>query len=260
MRVLYPSDPFNKKVPDESYQEEYDAAVAIGLNCSLFSSEDFELGTFQPFPTFEEKEDILYRGWMLGVQRYAQLCKSIISKGGKPLTSPQDYQQCHHLPGWYELCKNFTPETIFLQKDSNFVESLAGLNWPGYFVKDYVKSLTTTRGSVAKAPEEVAEVVSLIESYRGKIEGGVCIRRFEELLPESEERYFVFHNRAYARDGKIPELVQHIAKLVSCPFFSVDVVLSKDGTLRLIELGDGQVSDRKQWPADRFVKMLRVGS
>ncbi|WP_334313903.1 ATP-grasp domain-containing protein, partial [Pseudomonas aeruginosa] len=39
-------------------------------------------------------------------------------------------------------------------------------------------------------------------------------------------------------------------------FFSVDVVESTSGELRLMELGDGQVSDRKQWPAARFAAML----
>jgi hypothetical protein len=36
----------------------------------------------------------------------------------------------------------------------------------------------------------------------------------------------------------------------------VDVAERSDGTLRIIELGDGQVSDRKHWPTARFVQML----
>jgi len=44
----------------------------------------------------------------------------------------------------------------------------------------------------------------------------------------------------------VPKIVQTIAPRIDSPFFSVDVVLSTDGTPRLIELGDGQVSDRKQ--------------
>ena len=37
MHYLYPSDPFDKKRPDEDYQEEYEAALAGGLKCCLFS-------------------------------------------------------------------------------------------------------------------------------------------------------------------------------------------------------------------------------
>jgi hypothetical protein len=87
-------------------------------------------------------------------------------------------------------------------------------------------------------------------------EGGVCVRRFESLLPNTEERYFVFKGTAYGRDGLVPDLVDKIAAAIDSPFFSVDTVLSADGDLRLIELGDGQVSDRKLWSAETFAKMF----
>jgi hypothetical protein len=102
-------------------------------------------------------------------------------------------------------------------------------------------------------------VVALIEQYRGAVEGGVCIRRFEKLAVETEERYFVFNGRAYGREENVPPLVQDVAKRIKSSFFSVDVVASESGELRLIELGDGQVSDRKKWPADKFASMLSEG-
>lgn len=80
---------------------------------------------------------------------------------------------------------------------------------------------------------------------------------FEPLKPETEERYFVLDGRAFGRNGEVPALVHEVARRVPCPFFSVDLVASQTGALRLVELGDGQVSDRKQWPADRFVAMLQ---
>ncbi|MFZ6801028.1 hypothetical protein [Undibacterium sp. Di24W] len=46
MRFLYPCDPFNKKKPDEAYEEDFLAAQAAGLSCSLYSAEDFEQGEF----------------------------------------------------------------------------------------------------------------------------------------------------------------------------------------------------------------------
>ncbi len=99
-------------------------------------------------------------------------------------------------------------------------------------------------------------MVDLIERYRGQLEGGVCIRELEDLLPETEERYFVFRGKAFARDGVVPELVKDIARRIESPFFSVDIVLTREGTPRLIELGDGQVSDRKKWPASTFIEAL----
>ncbi|WP_427198587.1 ATP-grasp domain-containing protein [Pseudomonas aeruginosa] len=73
---------------------------------------------------------------------------------------------------------------------------------------------------------------------------------------ETEERYFVLHGRAHGRLDTVPTLVEQVAQRIDCPFFSVDVVESASGELRLMELGDGQVSDRKQWPAARFAAML----
>ena len=148
----------------------------------------------------------------------------------------------------------FVPQDL---RANDFAAALADTGWTACFVKDYVKSLTTQRGSVARNADEVIEILTLIERYRGALEGGVCLREFEPLKPETEERYFVLDGRAFDRNGEVPALVHEVARRVPCPFFSVDLVASETGALRLVELGDGQVSDRKQWPADRFVAMLQ---
>lgn len=256
MRLLFPCDPFDKSAVDENYVEEWQAAVAIGMACSLFSFEDFEEGIFRPRPAFAEGEAIVYRGWMLRPARYAALVGACAAQGTKSLASAAQYRHCHYLPEWYATCAGDTPETLFAARDADFVAAVAGKDWPAFFVKDYVKSLTSTRGSVAATAQDIASVVDLIEQYRGEIEGGVCIRRFEQLLPETEERYFVWRGRAHGREGSVPELVTSIAARIGSPFFSVDMVRSADGRLRLIELGDGQVSDRKQWSATQFLAML----
>ena len=257
MRFLYPCDPFNKKEPDEAYVEEFVAARAAGLACSLYSAEDFESGEFKPHPPFTEREEIIYRGWMLNPNDYARLLEAIERTGARALTAVAQYRFCHYLPEWYPRCKEFTPETVFVKKGGDYAAAVADRNWPAFFVKDYVKSLTTSRGSVANSVGEIAEIVSLIEKYRGQVEGGVCIRKFEHLASDTEERYFVFRGKPHARNGAVPEIVQAVVPRISSPFFSVDVVRSIDGELRLIELGDGQVSDKKQWPAERFVEIFR---
>ncbi|KAB0584510.1 hypothetical protein F7Q92_03080 [Ideonella dechloratans] len=257
MRLLYPCDPFNKKEPDDTYAEEFFAAQAAGMACSLYSAEDFESGEFKPRPLFAEREEILYRGWMLTPSGYAELLEAIERKGARAVTSLAQYRLCHYLPEWYPLCRDLTPETIFVEKGADYTAAVANRHWPAFFVKDYVKSLTTNRGSIANSVGEIEEIVSLIEKFRGQVEGGVCIRQFEQLTPDTEDRYFVFRGKPYARSGVVPKIVKTIAPRIDSPFFSVDVVLSSDGTPRLIELGDGQVSDRKQWPAGLFLEIFR---
>ena len=193
---------------------------------------------------------------MLNPLNYKKLATFIESKGAIPLTNYENYLNCHHLPNWYESCKDFTAESVFFPNDSSLVEKIRGLGWDKYFIKDFVKSNTTERGSIATNPKEAAEIVKLIETYRGAIEGGVAVRRVEQYVNNSEVRYFVVNGSAYSPDGIIPDILTAISKLVDAPFFSVDIVKRADGVLRLVELGDGQVSDKKTWSTSGFGNML----
>lgn len=258
MRLLYPSDPFQPKLPDENYREECDAAKAAGIAVSTFSFEDFESGTLKARPALQPGEVVLYRGWMLSPEAYANLVAAVEAQDARAFTALVQYRLCHYLPEWYPLIASLTSETLFLPEDADFTTELQGLNWPGYFAKDYVKSLNTDGGSLVDTPEQVASVVRLMMHYRGQIEGGVCVRRREEYLAESERRYFVVRGRCFSANGPAPAIVEECASIVASPFFSVDVVLRSDGVLRVVELGDGQVSDRKEWSADSFTEVLHA--
>ena len=256
IRLLYPANPLDLTQADEPYQTEYAAALAQGFNCSLFEFDNLAFDEFKPQPRLNPDEVVLYRGWMLTVEGYEKLVQFIERRGAQPLTQVQAYRCCHHLPGWYETCKDITAKTLFFGKDADFVVELAEVNWPGFFVKDFVKSNSDERGSVARSPQEIPEIIALLEQYRGEVEGGVCIRQLQAFEPDSEERYFVLKGQVFAREGDVPEVVQACAERIESPFFSVDVARTVDGTLQVVELGDGQVSDRKQWPINNFIKML----
>lgn len=256
MQLLFPSNPFSKFAVDDAYAEEFESAHLAGAICHLFSYEEFETGEFKLRSTFGIGEKVLYRGWMLTPEKYSVLHDAVSRAGGSPVTTPTQFRLCHYLPEWYSLCAEFTPNTVVVPRDADFIAAVAGKGWSAYFVKDYVKSLTTSRGSMAATAQEIATVVSLIEKFKGSIEGGVCIREFERFEPETEQRYFVLNGRAYSQDEVVPGLVHEIAKRIRSPFFSVDVVVSEGGQMRLIELGDGQVSDRKSWLASSFISML----
>jgi hypothetical protein len=53
-----------------------------------------------------------------------------------------------------------------------------------------------------------------------------------------------------------PRLTPPIAS--ASPFFSVDVALREDGVARIVEIGDGQVSDLVGWSPERFAEMWRA--
>jgi hypothetical protein len=58
----------------------------------------------------------------------------------------------------------------------------------------------------------------------------------------------------------VPDLVRVCAERLTSQFFSVDVARRRDGTLRVVEIGDGQVSDLVGWSPPRFAEMWRLAN
>lgn len=257
MHILYPDDPLEPHTPEPLYREEFAAARAAGLSVSIFSFEDFEHGRFRARPALPAREHVLYRGWMLTAARYARLVEQFREHAAEAVTSADEYCNAHHLPRWYPVIEEFTANTLIFSEDTDFVTALAEHRWPGYFVKDFVKSLSTRKGSLVANTSEIADVIAQLKKYRGEIEGGVCVRRREDYVANSERRYFVVQGAAYASDGEVPAIVAECARRVASPFFSIDVARRSDGELRVIEIGDGQVSDRKEWKAAQLIPLLQ---
>ena len=182
---------------------------------------------------------------MLTHDEYVNLAASVERAGGSCSTSPEEYVSTHYLPNWYAVAKDYTPETIFLDADADLVSESRRLGWEKFFVKDHVKSLKTSVGSIIEDPEQIKTVVSEMEKYRGFIEGGLSIRRVEDFIAGSERRYFVLNRTAYAAEPGVanPEPVVFCAGAIPSPFFSVDIARRADGVERIVEVGDGQVSD-----------------
>jgi hypothetical protein len=160
------------------------------------------------------------------------------------------------LPNWYPKVSDLTPETRIFSSDCDLEAELRVLAWPSFFIKDYVKSLKTSAGSRITKPEQVSALVADMQKFRGTIEGGFCVRRVEEFLADTERRYFVIDGNPHAATGEVPPIVVECSKRISSRFYSVDVVQRKDGELRIVEIGDGQVSDLVGWTPERFAEVL----
>jgi hypothetical protein len=186
-----------------------------------------------------------------GVRRLVQ---AVGNASATPLTSIESYLAAHHLPNWYPLIAQFTPETLVLALDADWESELRSLGWDAFFIKDYLKSLKTARGSVVRNPSQLGQVVAEMKRFRGEIEGRLCVRRVEPFIADSERRYFVLDGEPFGPDGEaVPALVHEVAARIPLPFFSVDVIRREDGVLRVVEVGDGQVSDLVGWSASAFV-------
>ena len=79
---------------------------------------------------------------------------------------------------------------------------------------------------------------------------------WKDLLPKTEQRYFVVDGIPRAASGDAPAIIHECAKRLRSRFYSVDVVQRTDGKLRVVEIGDGQVSDLLGWTPEQFARML----
>lgn len=257
---LFPRDANDPRSPEEMFADQWAALTDQGFTASLCS--DAVLAGMKPLRNVPPSSQVVYRGWMLKAEEYAALVRAVELCGATPFTSTREYLATHHLPNWYPLLSDLTPETRTHPADADIVAELRALNWGAWFLKDYVKSLKTARGSIVRQPEEAAAVIAEMREYRGEIEGGICVRRVEDFMPDSERRYFVLHGIGYAASEgpQVPEIVRQCAERIPSRFFSVDVARRRDEELRVVEVGDGQVSDLVGWSAAAFATMWVRGA
>ena len=254
IHFLFPADPIDHSTPDEMFSGQPAALAIRGFTTSVLP--DAVLNGDRELKAIPEGSSVVYRGWMLKRDRYAALEAAIVAAGATAFTNTHDYLSTHHLPNWYPLLADLTPETRVYPADADIAAELRALGWGAYSVKDYVKSVKSRRGSIVRDPAEVVAVLDELREYRGEIEGGICVRRVEEFVTESERRYFVLNSVPYSADGSpVPAIVQECATRIASRFFSVDVVRRRDGVERVVEVGDGQVSDLVGWPDEAFAAM-----
>lgn len=274
---LFPSDPLNKRKIDEVFREQAEAVSVVGYKYAIVNLNEGTIYSPPNVPLIEQliwKENrVVYRGWMLSEVEYDTLENLVTTYGGKLLTDKDRYYQTHHLPNWHIMLSDITAETLVFPVDTIdfddadelwdrlFDRNLRRGGWRQCFVKDYVKSLKTAGGSVVNSIDDLRRVVKEMTKFRGTIEGGLCIRQFEEYIPQTEIRFFVVGGEVYAPkiDSNVRimatghfDLAQEVAERITAPFFSVDIAMRGDFKPRVVECGDGQVSDLVGWTPAEF--------
>ncbi len=284
--LLYP-----KRV-DEDYEEEYQAA-GLEHACALFSYEDLETGKLSLYG--EEISGLtIYRGWMMKPEMYRTFYEKLEERGIILINTPEEYEKYHMLPGWYDDFKEFTAKSVW--EDQGAVETALSLTKGlegSYIVKDYVKSRKHEWYDACfieditdkKSAERI--IGNFIDRQESDLVGGVVLRKFERLksigfheksgMPLSEEyRVFIFAGRImivddYWQEGKKISFsederlwIEEAVKKVKSNFVTMDLARREDGSLIIMELGDGQVSGIQQIkPADFYKafnpEVIRLG-
>lgn len=258
LHFVFPASPLDERTIDEDFAAQRQGLADAGFSTSLVADATFrEYGP--PLRNVSADATVVYRGWMVEPAVYDHLTAAVRSANAQPLTTTAAYTLTHHLPHWYALLRDLTPETHIFPEHVELEAELRQLGWSAFFIKDYVKSLKTAGGSFITDPSEASRVLADMRQFRGVIEGGICVRRVESFRANSERRYFVLNSQAFAPSSSdLPEIIQEVTRRIPAPFFSVDIAENERGVLRVVEVGDGQVSDLVGWSLDDFVRMWQM--
>ncbi|MEV7524300.1 ATP-grasp domain-containing protein [Streptomyces sp. NPDC091371] len=276
MAVLFCSDPLNGRRVDAHFVAEARAVRAGGGPVALLDHDALLAGEADravarvPAGT----GGLRYRGWMVPVGRYAELDAALRRRGAELLVPPDAYRRAHELPGWYETFAGLTPVSAWLPTTPGEVPAperlgalAAGLPPGAAVVKDYVKSRKHEWHEACHVPD-LADPAALhrvvgrfVELQDEFLAGGVVLRAFESFVTppgaaaevrvwwrDGDPRLFTAHPDSPVTEvAEIPardlEPVRAAVRALDCPFVTTDLALRADGVWRVVEVGDGQVSD-----------------
>lgn len=251
---VMPSDGLAPRQVDAVFLPQAELLRQRGYEISLVSDDVFRNG--DTLRGVAAGSIVVYRGWMVKVDEYQRFADAVRRAGATLLTDSQSYALTHHLPNWYGALAEFTAETVVIENTDDLIHAISQLGWGGYFLKDFVKSLKVAGGSIVRSESDAKRWLEKMMEYRDELEGGICIRRIEAFVPESERRYFILNGVAYSPDGgTIPVPVHAASERIESQFFTVDVAVTTDNRYRIVEIGDGQVSDLVGWSAQHFAEI-----
>ncbi|MFG2990371.1 ATP-grasp domain-containing protein [Streptomyces sp. NPDC048257] len=271
--VLYCSDPLNERRADAHFAAEARQLRAAEGTVVLLDHDALLAGDTERAVARVPggAGAVWYRGWMIPVDRYAELDAALRRRGGALAVTPDAYRRAHELPGWYETFAGLTPVSGWLPTapgvvpDPEVLAALAAGLPPGAaIVKDYVKSRKHEWDEACYVPD-LADAAALhrvvarfVALQGGFLAGGVVLRAFEHFVAQ---RAAAAEVRVWWRDGaprlvtahpdspvaEVPapdlEPVRAAVEALGCPFVTTDLALRADGVWRVVEVGDGQVSD-----------------
>src|SRR4051812_34067839 len=139
LHFLFPAHPLQPSEVDEMFADQLSAVRECGYSTSLCP--DPVIQERKPLRNVPSGTTVVYRGWMMNALEYGRLAAAINSASATALTSPTSYLAAHHLPNWYPLIREFTPETRVIPRTMDFETELRSIGWPEFFIKDYVSRL-----------------------------------------------------------------------------------------------------------------------
>ncbi|GIF51472.1 hypothetical protein DFJ67_7365 [Asanoa ferruginea] len=265
MILLVPADPLRPRRPDDHFAAEAAAAGAAGFEVAVVDHDALAgSGDASRAVTAVTAGGVaVYRGWMLSADRYAVFADLLADRGVILRTSPSEFRRAHELPGWFGALAAVTPRSVWTEGPDrvDFDRVRTELGAGPAVLRDYTKSMKHYWAEAAFIPDlgdaaSAWKVASRFLELRGDdFAGGFVLRRFESFTSAEVRTWWVDgvcvlvgSHPDTPDDAAPPDLdLATVAPLVAglgLPFVTVDLALRADGVWRVIELGDGQVSDR----------------
>ena len=233
---------------------------------SNFMTDESRENLYQMFPASAVfAKNAFYRGWMLSQDAYELMYSELSARTISMLTHPRDYMAGYWISGWYDYFRDFTPSSLFMSveefessmRSGDFAPQVQSqLGSGSYIVKDQVKSRKSEWDTACFAPnhEKLPEIAREFLRLQGDyLAGGLVFREFEEFdKVVGETRVWWVNNEPVFQsphpdnlDSYMPVDVYFLRDSVNAfnrPFITTDLALRKDGTWRVMEVSDGQVS------------------
>jgi hypothetical protein len=262
--MLIPADVLRPRRPDEHFAPEAAAAREAGWTVALVDHDGLAAGAADAAVARVPAGDgAVYRGWMLGADRYAAMAAALAERGVTLRTGPEQYRRAHELPGWAAQLAGFTPDTTwtFGADRAAFDAARAGRGTGPAVLRDWTKSMKHYWDEAVYVPDlgdaaAAWRVASRLRELRGdEFTGGFVLRRFEQFTGAEVRTWWVRGEcRLVGAHPDSPDdlppaeldlaAVTPVIAGLELPFVTVDLALRTDGVWRVIEVGDGQVSDR----------------
>ncbi|WP_447007837.1 ATP-grasp domain-containing protein [Saccharothrix isguenensis] len=268
MMLLVPADPLRSTRPDPHFTAEAAAARDAGHRVALVDHDLLARGEAErAVVEVPGSDDAVYRGWMVRSERYAAFADALARRGAVLRTTAGQYRGAHELPGWYDHFKGLTPESAWTDgfDREGFERARERLRSGPAVLRDYTKSMKHHWHEAAYIPDladaEAAWNVArrFAELRDDDATGGFVLRRFEPFTSSEVRTWWVDgtcalvgphpdtpHDTAGIPNGTAdaPDLAAIGSLVAHLRFVTVDLARREDGAWRVVELGDGQVSDR----------------
>ncbi|MET9263872.1 ATP-grasp domain-containing protein [Amycolatopsis sp. NPDC004079] len=282
MMLLVPSDVLRPRHPDAHFAAEASAARASGIEVALVDHDALatSAGARQAVCRVPAGDDAVYRGWMLRSEQYAAFANALAQRDVTLRTTAGHYRRAHELPGWYSSLAAVTPRSVWTVGDDRaaFDRARSDLGPGPAVLRDYVKSMKHYWTEAAFIPElsdaeKAWAVANRFRELRAEdMVGGFVLRGFENFTSYEVRTWWVDGrcqligphpdnpDDAAVADPDL-SLVRPLVAELGLPFVTVDLFLRADDRWRVVEIGDGQVSDRPHAiTPEAMITMLQSGA